>query len=62
MDLSFSTDDDAFREEVPAFIRDHHPPETRVKNPYTDLTERKRPLWRGILRYAAKAGDPLSRR
>ena len=44
VDLSFSPDDDAFREEVRAFIRDHYPPEMRVKTPYTDLTERQRLL------------------
>jgi hypothetical protein len=39
MDLSFSPDDEAFRQQVRAFIRDHYPPEMRVKNPYTDPTE-----------------------
>ncbi len=61
MDLSFSRDDEAFREEVRAFIRDHYPPEIRVKNSYTDLTERQRLLWPGVLRYPAKARYPLSR-
>jgi hypothetical protein len=35
MDLSFSPDDNAFRQQVRAFIRDHNPPEMRVKNLYT---------------------------
>ena len=61
MDLSFSPDDDAFREEVRAFIRDHYPPEMLVANSYTDLTERQGLPWRGLLRYAAKAGYLLSR-
>lgn len=61
MDLSCSPDDDAFRKEVRAFIRDHYPPEMRVENPYTDLTKRQRLLWHGILRYPAKARHPLSR-
>ena len=61
MDLSFSPNDDAFRQRVRAFIRGHYPPATRVENPYTDLTEQQRLLWHGILRYAAKAGYPLSR-
>ena len=55
MDLSFSPDDEAFRQEVRAFIRDHCAPEMRVKNPYTNPTERQRLLWHGILRYPAKA-------
>jgi alkylation response protein AidB-like acyl-CoA dehydrogenase len=42
MDLSFSPDDEAFRQEVRAFIRDHFAPEMRVANPRTDLTERQR--------------------
>jgi hypothetical protein len=50
MDLSFSPNDDAFRQQVRAFIRDHFPPEMRVKNPYTDLTARQRLLWHGVLR------------
>jgi hypothetical protein len=60
MDLSFSRDDDAFREEVRAFIRDHYPPELRVKNPLYHPNERQRLLWHGILRYPAKARYPLS--
>jgi hypothetical protein len=39
MDRSFSAADEAFRQQVRAFIRDHYPPEMRVKNPYTDPTE-----------------------
>jgi hypothetical protein len=42
MDLSFSPDDEALGQEVRAFIRDHYPPEMRVKNPYTNPTERQR--------------------
>jgi hypothetical protein len=61
MDLSFSPDNDAFRQQVRAFIRDHYPPEMRVKSPYTDPTERQRLLWHGILRYPVKARYPLSR-
>ena len=33
MDLNFLPDDDAFRREVRAFIRDHYPPKMRVPNP-----------------------------
>jgi hypothetical protein len=36
VDLSFSPDDDAFRDEVRGFIRDHYPAEMRVKNPYSE--------------------------
>ena len=61
MDPSFSPDDEAFRQEVRAFIRDHCAPEMRVKNPYTNPTQRQRLLWQGILRYPAKARHPLSR-
>jgi hypothetical protein len=60
MDLSFSPNDDAFRQRVRAFIRGHYPPATRVENPYTDLTERQSLLWHGILRYLAKARSPSS--
>ena len=49
MDLNFSPDDDAFRQEVRAFIRDHYPPEMRVANPYTDLTRRQMLLWHRTL-------------
>jgi len=49
MDLSLSPDDDAFRQEVRAFIRDHYPTEMRVKNPYTDLTKQQMLLWHRIL-------------
>ena len=61
MDLSFSPDDDAFRQEVRAFIRDHYPPEMRVPNPFTDLTKQQMLPWHGIPRYPAKVGHPLSR-
>jgi hypothetical protein len=61
MDLSFSPDDDAFRQQVPAFIRDHYSPSCASRNPYTDLTERQGPPQHGILQYAAKAGYLLSR-
>jgi hypothetical protein len=60
MDLRFSPDD-AFRQQVRAFIRHHYPAELRVQSPYTDPTERQRLLWQGILRYPAKARYPLSR-
>jgi len=49
MDLSFSPDDDAFRQQVRAFIRGHYPPEMRVNNPYTDLTKQQMLLWHRIL-------------
>jgi hypothetical protein len=49
MDLTFSPDDDAFRQEVRAFIRDHYPPEMRVANPHTDLTKQQVLLWHRIL-------------
>jgi hypothetical protein len=44
MDPSFSPDDEAFRQQVRALIRDDYPPGTRVKNPYIDPTERQRLL------------------
>src|ERR1700720_2003477 len=49
MDLSFSRDDDAFRQEVRAFIRDHYPSEMRVPNPHTDLTKQQMLLWHRVL-------------
>ena len=49
MDLNFSPDDDAFRQEVRAFIRDHYPVEMRVANPHTDLTKQQMLLWHRIL-------------
>ena len=49
MDRSFSPDDDAFRKEVRAFIREHYPPELRVANSYTDLTKQQMLLWHRIL-------------
>ena len=49
MDLNFSPDDDAFRQEVRAFIRDHYPAEMRVANPHTDLTKQQMLLWYRIL-------------
>jgi len=54
MDLSFSPGGDAFRQQVCAFIRDHYPPEMRVKNPYTDLTER---LETALTRHPAISGQ-----
>jgi hypothetical protein len=45
MDLSFSPDDDAFRQEVRAFIRDHYPPEMRVAKAHTDVLKQQMLLW-----------------
>jgi alkylation response protein AidB-like acyl-CoA dehydrogenase len=42
MDLSFSPDDEAFRQEVRAFIRDHCAPEMRVKDPYRIIKIKER--------------------
>jgi hypothetical protein len=58
MDLRFSPDDNAFRQQVRAFIRHHYPAELRVQSPYTDPTERQRLLWQGILRYRPKPAIP----
>jgi alkylation response protein AidB-like acyl-CoA dehydrogenase len=49
MDLNFSPHDDAFRQQVRAFIRDHYPLEMRVPNPSTDLTKQQMLLWHRIL-------------
>jgi alkylation response protein AidB-like acyl-CoA dehydrogenase len=49
MDLNFSLDDDALRQEVRAFLRDHYPAEMRVANPHTDLTKQQMLLWHHIL-------------
>jgi hypothetical protein len=49
MNLTFSPHDDAFRQEVRAFIRDHYPLEMRVPNPSTDLTKQQMLLWHRIL-------------
>jgi hypothetical protein len=44
MDLSFSPQNDAFRQEPRAFIRDHYPAEIRVANPLFS----SRPSWDGV--------------
>ena len=62
MDLSLSPNDDAFRRQLLAFIRECYPPEIRANTPYTDLIERQRPLWHGVLRYPARVRNALSRR
>jgi alkylation response protein AidB-like acyl-CoA dehydrogenase len=49
MELSLSSEDAAFRDEVRAFIADNYPQEMRVPNPETDLTKEQSMLWHGIL-------------
>jgi alkylation response protein AidB-like acyl-CoA dehydrogenase len=45
MELALSADDEAFRDEVRAFIADKYPAEMRVPNPDTDLTKEQSKLW-----------------
>src|SRR4030088_2749332 len=49
MELSLSTEDAAFRDEVRAFIAENYPQEMRVANPETDLTKEQMLLWHRIL-------------
>ena len=49
MELSLSTEDLAFRDEVRAFIAENYPQEMRVPNPETDLTKEQMLLWHRIL-------------
>jgi len=49
MELSLSSEDAAFRDEVRAFIADNYPQEMRVPNPETDLSKEQSMLWHRIL-------------
>jgi alkylation response protein AidB-like acyl-CoA dehydrogenase len=49
MELSLSSEDAAFRDEVREFIADNYPQEMRVPNPETDLTKEQSLLWHRIL-------------
>jgi alkylation response protein AidB-like acyl-CoA dehydrogenase len=49
MELSLSSEDTAFRDEVRAFIADNYPQEMRVPNPEMDLTKEQSMLWHRIL-------------
>jgi alkylation response protein AidB-like acyl-CoA dehydrogenase len=49
VELSLSSEDAAFRDEVRAFIADNYPAEMRVSNPETDLTKDQMLLWHRIL-------------
>ena len=49
MELSLSSEDAAFRDEVRAFIAENYPQEMRVPNPETDLTKEQMLLWHRIL-------------
>ncbi len=49
MELSLSSEDAAFRDEVRAFIAENYPQEMRVPNLETDLTKEQMLLWHRIL-------------
>lgn len=49
MELNLSTEDEAFRDEVRAFIAENYPQEMRVPNPATDLRKDQMLLWHKIL-------------
>jgi alkylation response protein AidB-like acyl-CoA dehydrogenase len=49
MELSLSSEDAAFRDEVRAFIAENYPQEMRVPNPDTDLSKEQSLLWHRIL-------------
>jgi len=49
MELSLSSEDQAFRKEVRSFITANYPEEMRVLNPETDLTKEQSLLWHKIL-------------
>ena len=51
--MSFLPDDDVFRQEVRAFIRDQYAPEMRVPNPPFS----SRPSWGGVFRESGILGD-----
>src|SRR3546814_8249447 len=48
-DTAAARDDDAFREEVRSFIRDHYPQEMRVAAPYEELDKEQQLLWHRVL-------------
>jgi alkylation response protein AidB-like acyl-CoA dehydrogenase len=49
MELSLSSEDAAFRDEVRCFIAENYPREMRVPNPETDLSKQQSLLWHRIL-------------
>jgi alkylation response protein AidB-like acyl-CoA dehydrogenase len=49
MELSLSSEDAAFRDEVRVFIAENYPREMRVPNPETDLSKEQSMLWHRIL-------------
>jgi alkylation response protein AidB-like acyl-CoA dehydrogenase len=49
MELSLSSEDAAFRDEVRAFIAENYPQEMHVPNPETDLSKEQMMLWHRIL-------------
>jgi alkylation response protein AidB-like acyl-CoA dehydrogenase len=49
MELSLSSEEAAFRDEVRAFIAENYPAEMRVANPETDLSKEQMLLWHRIL-------------
>ena len=49
VELSLSSEDAAFCDEVRAFIAENYPQEMRVPNPETDLTKEQMLLWHRIL-------------
>jgi alkylation response protein AidB-like acyl-CoA dehydrogenase len=49
MELNLSKEDQAFRDEIRAFIADNYPAEMRVPRPETDLTKEQMMLWHKIL-------------
>jgi alkylation response protein AidB-like acyl-CoA dehydrogenase len=49
MELNLSKEDQAFRDEVRAFIAENYPAEMRVPSPETDLTKEQMMLWHKIL-------------
>ena len=49
MELQLSETDEAFRQDVRAFIAENYPAEMRVVNPETDLTKEQSLLWHKIL-------------
>jgi alkylation response protein AidB-like acyl-CoA dehydrogenase len=49
MELNLSKEDQAFRDEVRAFIAENYPAEMRVPRPETDLTKEQMMLWHKIL-------------
>jgi hypothetical protein len=55
VELSLSSEDAAFRDEVRPFIAGNYPQEMRVPNPETDLTKEQMLLWHRILHRKGEA-------